>query len=248
MSFTPRQQGLFRPMVTRAWAKHAEGNALDVRNRAAKDAWYRAELVECLGRDTTKDCDAGRDFELVMAHFEAIAGGDFHWNLRVHQGDCRRLQFSIAKICQRWDIDDAYARATAARVLKWPGRLESLAEITNAGDLQKVRIALLIHARRHGNREDHAAAKAVNAPAEPRAPVICKSADVDLRDIDPHFGATETEFESDGVRQRREAREESAREFRKVMAAHHKEHAVRPQRPKLPKKSTPTIDQDNCPF
>jgi hypothetical protein len=143
MSFSRSQQGLFRPMVARAWAKHAAGSDLDPSDKVAQDIWYRAELQECLGHTSTKDADPGRDFETVMAHFEVFVGGEFYWNRRIHQGDCRRLQFAIRQICDRWEIDDQYACATAVRVLKWEGCLDSLAAITKAADLQHVLIALL---------------------------------------------------------------------------------------------------------
>ena len=154
MGFSKKQQGFYRPMVTRAWQKHCSCHGQDAGNRAAKDAWYRAELVKCIGRDTTKDCEPCRDYETVMAHFEAICGGELYWNLRVFSGDTCRLQYSIRKICEEYNIDDSYARAVAVKVLKWPSRLNSLAEITNAADLQKVRIALILQARREAKKAD----------------------------------------------------------------------------------------------
>ena len=244
-------------MVKRAWLKHAAGNDLNPSDRAAQDAWYRAELAECLGRDTTKDADPGRDFEAAMAHFEVFVGGEFYWNLRVHQGDCRRLQFAIRQICERWDIDDQYARATAARVLKWEGRLESLAAITKAADLQRVRIALLIHARRQAKRTDtaEAAAKLAADPGLnlPPAPEIQgKEQFIDH----PARKAVAVEFESPGVRARREAREETSRQLiREARAAGTLPRAPRKPRAKRPAPARSTqpaapvaVDPDNCPF
>jgi len=258
MSFTRSQQGIFRPMVARAWLKHAAGNDLNPRDKAAQNAWYRAELQECLGCTSTKDADPGRDFETVMAHFEVFVGGEFYWNLRVHQGDCRRLQFAIRQICERWEIDDQYACATAARVLKWEGHLDSLSSITKAADLQRVRIALLIHARRKGKREDQprAAAKLAANPAlnVPPAPEI---QDKEQFIDDPARGAVEIEFESPGVRARREAAEETSRQLvREARAAGLLSRQPRKPRAKRPAPARSTqpaatpaqVDPDNCPF
>lgn len=169
MSFTRSQQGIFRPMVTRAWRKHACAEGLNPSDRKAQDAWYRAELVKAIGRDSTRDCNSGRDFDTLMAHFEIIAGG-IEWNLRVQTGDTERFRWSIRQICEKWDITDAYARATAKKLLHWPGYLTSLDQITDPDDLRKVQIALLKQARRQSRRE--------NQPATP-VPSASEEAEVD---------------------------------------------------------------------
>ena len=255
MSFTRSQQGLFRPMVKRAWLKHAAAEGLDPRSNATQDAWYRGELRECLGRDTTKDADPGRDFETVMAHFEVFVGGEFYWTLRVHQGDARRLQFAIAQICERWEIDDQYARATAARVLKWEGHLTSLAAITSAADLQRVRIALLIAARRQAKRHETAQASAklaadpsLNLPPAPE--IQGKEQFIEH----PSRKAVAVEFESPGVRARREACEETSpqlvREARAAGLLPRKPRAKRPApaRSTQPAATHATVDKADCPF
>ncbi|MDD5349265.1 MAG: hypothetical protein PHQ12_03545 [Chthoniobacteraceae bacterium] len=247
MSFSPGQQGKYRPMRDRAWQKHAEREGLNPGDRKAKDTWYRAELVECIGVDTTTHCNQGRDFETVMAHFEEIIGEDFFWNLRVHQGDTRRLQWSIARICEKWQIDDAYARATAVRVLKWQGHLTSLAEITDPADLQRVRIALLKHARRNGLREDQAAAQAQLA-ANPALNVPPDPAQAGRLD---HAlpNATTLSFQSDGVKVRIKGKKEGSKMLRRMMVdagLAKRPLAKRPARQANPTKAT--IDPDNCPF
>jgi len=247
MSFTRPQQGLFRPMVAKAWQSHCKGNALDARDKAAQDAWYRAELLTCLGRDTTKNADPGRDFELAMAHFETFIFGELYWNLRIMQGDTRRIVHAIQKTCEQYDFDDAYARAVAARVLKWEGHLTSLNDITDRRDLLKVRIALLKQGRRVQKRVEQTAAAEVPTSPEPTAP----ETGTGIRFINRYTGATETEFESEGVRARREAQQRNTAEMSKLarqsFAKDKRERAAACQA-KSAAKPVPTVDPDNCPF
>jgi len=168
MSFSPRQQGIFRPLVQRAWLKHCGDEDANANDRAAKDAWYRAELLKCIGVDSTKASDKGRAFETCMAHFETIARGDITWNMRQHDGDIRRLLWQIERICDQHNIDHAYARATAAKLLKWRGYLNSLAEIEDPEDLQKVRIALIRHAKRQSRTQPTPPPIRNTAPRTPR--------------------------------------------------------------------------------
>jgi len=251
--FTPAQQGKFRPMVSAAWQSHCNGNALEPRDKAARETWYRAELVACLGCDTTKNADTGRDFEIAMAHFETFIFGESYWNFRIMQDDTRRLLHSVQEICAKNTIDDQYARAIAAKMLKWEGRLDSLTQITAAADLAKLRIALIKDARRKAKRAEQAEA----APADPapRAPEIGGG----LRAIDPHFGATAAPFESPGVQARREAKEAGTRELIRLAKQQAKEsrpsrakRAARPRPNNTPAHAhasdAPEIDLENCPF
>ena len=244
MSFTRPQQGLFRPMVAKAWQAHCKCCALDPRNRAAQDAWYRSELLESLGRDSTKDANPARDFETVMAHFETFIFGELYWNLRIMQGDTRRILHAIQTTCDQYQCDDAYARAVAVRVLKWEGYLTKLSDITAYADLSKLRIALIKQGRRAQKRAEQAAADP--AEATPRAPLIGEG----LRAIDPITGATEASFESEGIRERREAAEENTRELRKLARQQFAQDKLeRATTARAAKTAThATVEDDNCPF
>jgi len=252
--FTPAQQGKFRPMVSAAWQSHCNGNAMEPRDKSARETWYRAELVNCLGCDTTKNADTGRDFEIAMAHFETFIFGESYWNFRIMQGDTRRLLHSVQEICAKNAIDDQYARAIAAKMLKWEGRLDSLTQITAAADLAKLRIALIKDARRKAKRAEQA--EAAPADAAPRAPLIPNTRE-GLRSINPYYGATEAEFESEGVRERREASEAASEKLRKEARRHFAQEKKKRQRAQSLPDNTPAhahasdapeIDPDNCPF
>jgi hypothetical protein len=245
MSFTPGQQGKFRPMVAKAWQSHCKGNALDPRDKAAREDWYRGELLACLGRDTTKDANTGRDFDIVMAHFETFIFGECYWNLKIAQGETRRMLHTIHSIAEQYDFDDAYARSVAAKVLKWEGYLVSLNDITDPKDLVRVRTALLIQGRRVQKRVEQAKAGATQANPTPTAPEIGGG----LRAINTYYGATEAEFESEGVKARREAAKRGTEEFRKLarkqFAQDKRERAAAARKAKSPAVS---VDPDNCPF
>lgn len=76
--FSPRQQGIFRPLVHRAWVLHCERAALDPFNKIDRDSWYRGELLRVIGVGSTKDCDQVKDFDTVLAHF-AVMAEDEYW-------------------------------------------------------------------------------------------------------------------------------------------------------------------------
>ena len=71
---TPAQQGLFRPLVERAWRTHCRLAQLDASDRNLRRDWYEAQLLECCEVRSSSDLDAKRDFEAVMEHFESIVG------------------------------------------------------------------------------------------------------------------------------------------------------------------------------
>jgi hypothetical protein len=147
MGFSRSQQGLFRPMITKAWEIHCEKNGLDKKDKPAKDRWYRNELLVAIGIESTSDAHPGRDFETCMAHFETICGDSVHWNMRVFKGDAARIIFSIGQICKKHTISEPYVLGTARKMLQRPG-LQSLAEVERSEDLARVRVALLMHAKR----------------------------------------------------------------------------------------------------
>lgn len=118
MGFSRAQHGLFRPLVIKAWQVHCKANAMNARDLAAKNAWYREELRTASGKTSSADLDQTRAFEKVMAHFEAIAGDSIHWQMRLFRGNARRILHQINQISREHDLDEDYLRAIAKQALQ----------------------------------------------------------------------------------------------------------------------------------
>lgn len=161
MGFSTSQQGVYRPLVKRAWETHSSRNGLDPKDKIAKDSWYRAELLLAIGRDTTTYANRSRDFDACKAHFEAICGDSINANMEVYKADAKRIIFLIGQICKKNNVSDAYVLGTARNILK-NRELNNLHQIESAEDLGKIRIALIIHAKRKA--KEALKAKAVPKP------------------------------------------------------------------------------------
>jgi len=118
MSFSRAQQGIFRPLLQRAWEVHCRRNAGCASDRAARDIWYRGELLAEFGVDSTRDMTQTRDFEQVMAHFESITGDSLTWGLRIFDGDSRRILHEVDKITKKHGWDGDYLRRIARQALR----------------------------------------------------------------------------------------------------------------------------------
>jgi hypothetical protein len=111
-------------MVNRAWYVHCgrvmpDGLADSMRrDKAHKERWYREELMAACGVDTSLKLDPRRDFEVAMAHFEAIIGDNFAWQLKLFSGDRRRILFKIRDLSKQYDLDDGYIMGLARKALK----------------------------------------------------------------------------------------------------------------------------------
>lgn len=121
MSWNRKMQGEFRPLEKAAWELHCSRSGLAASDRAERDSWYRRELKIATGKTSTKDCDSGRDFERCCAHFEALADAGIKWQLRLIQGDLRRIRYAAVRINPSWvaqfrsDADlERYVRGIAA--------------------------------------------------------------------------------------------------------------------------------------
>lgn len=88
----------------------------DRRDLVAKDRWYRETLREKLGVYTTKQLNKTGDFEQACKTFEEIEGKNIYWQLRVNAGPIERARRKLADIVREHSIDEAYVRATAARM------------------------------------------------------------------------------------------------------------------------------------
>ncbi len=148
MGFSGPQQAHFRPLVERAWHVHCNRTGRRRFDRAARDAWYRQNLMESVGTYTTKELNQVSDFDEVMLHF-AIIADDKYWIDRLSQGDERRMRYLIKKRLSDLDELDPftkhtwdYARATYAQM-----GLPKTIETTPARLLWKVFQALDTHVR-----------------------------------------------------------------------------------------------------
>lgn len=94
MSFSIGQQGLFRPLVNKAWLAECTRLGEAPNNKNAKDRWYRAQLMDAASVSSTRECNRTSDFEMVMLPFAIIAGDDY-WIGRCTAGAERRLKYII---------------------------------------------------------------------------------------------------------------------------------------------------------
>jgi hypothetical protein len=149
MGFSRAQQSKYRPMVTAAWTAHCAREGLDVGDKGAREAWYRKQLLECVGEYTTKALDQTDDFDQVMLHFAQVAGDDY-WMEKLAHGKETRMIYLIGrrlKDLDRLDAPNVHTWAYARAVHDHMG-LPADIEDCPAGLLWKVFQALSTHARR----------------------------------------------------------------------------------------------------
>ncbi len=137
MSFSPKQQGVYRPLLEEAWQRMCQHEGFDpgARCKVFRSSkrcgecryceWYRDELRHCVGSESTADLDVKRDFETVMSHFGQIAE-NLHWMMRADGGDVRRLLHNVHEVCRARNFDEEYMVGVAMKALKrepgtWPG-------------------------------------------------------------------------------------------------------------------------------
>lgn len=124
MSFSRAQQPEFRLLVKGAWAVHCRAENGDARDKAAERSWYERQLAAATGKASSSACNAGRDYDLAMAHFEACAGAGLKWNLRLYGGDAKRMLHEIHEVAEAHGIDEDYLRGCARRALGLGGEAE----------------------------------------------------------------------------------------------------------------------------
>jgi hypothetical protein len=128
MGFSKGQQPEFRMLVKAAWRAYALQESLDPGTKPDR-GWYERELEFATGRSSTTECNAGRDYDLAMAHFEGVAGTGIKWQMKVHTGDAKRLLYELQKAVGEHDIDEDYLRGIARRMLRLE-RLPALETLT----------------------------------------------------------------------------------------------------------------------
>jgi hypothetical protein len=71
--FSHSQQYRYRGLVKAAWATHAEMNGINTGADGAYETWYRAELLQAIGRNSTKEANPVEDYDIACLHFACIA-------------------------------------------------------------------------------------------------------------------------------------------------------------------------------
>lgn len=118
---TPKQQGIYRGLVTKAWAKTAEpGGVSAIKDKVAKGHWYRRTLHRELHVWTTKQL--GQDhFAACCAVFERIVGESFYWTERSLGGTegerKRRVAHLIGEQCLLGELDSDFAVGVARKAI-----------------------------------------------------------------------------------------------------------------------------------
>lgn len=102
MSWTPGDQGRFRPLEKAAWLRHCSRAGLSPSDKSARDQWYRAELQKATGHTSTKALDRGRHLDKACAHFEALGDSGIDNQLRLIQGDLRRIRYAANQVNPAW--------------------------------------------------------------------------------------------------------------------------------------------------
>ena len=163
MSFSRPQQPAFRALVAAAWRAYCQSVSL-TKMLPPYRVWYEWELFNATGRHSTKDCNAGRDYDRAMAHFEILAGAGIRWQMRLHTGDARRLLHELRAAVGEHDIDEDYLRAIARQSL-------GLDYLPNLEDLPRERLILILAAVRRYIHRRLTREQTANPPAgEPDPP------------------------------------------------------------------------------
>lgn len=90
MRISRKQQGMYRPLVARAWEAHAERQGRPLNGRMAKEEWYRCTLLDAIGVYTTKEANGTTDFEILMLTFWEIVG------------DSKQISYWSGAVERRW--------------------------------------------------------------------------------------------------------------------------------------------------
>jgi hypothetical protein len=90
MGFSRAQQPLWQALKAAAWLARCKREGWPLTLKIDRD-WYEQELFHATGKTSSTDCDAGRDYNLAMAHFEGLAGTGIRWQMRLYDQDVKRM-------------------------------------------------------------------------------------------------------------------------------------------------------------
>ena len=134
-----RLQGQFRPLVAKAWQAHCTQLALDPKDGAAYNAWYREILHDCAGIRSTREADETQ-MELLISVFEDLTGRrhvvNLEWCVPRQQPFSDAQQEQFAKLVVRaWRkvAPDGTDPQDSAAFLQWlAGVLSAIPESRSA--------------------------------------------------------------------------------------------------------------------
>lgn len=162
MSLTVPQQRRFRLWVAEAWRSHARAHALDPKDAAAKDKWYRAELRDAVGKESTTQCNHTSDFDKLKYHFGALCS-DFDAVYDKESANARRILWVLEQYAKGHNIDEDYLRRIA-RQTRQSAELPRLRDLS-ATELLTILRAAKIHLRRRLHQGDPTLTPGPTAPA-----------------------------------------------------------------------------------
>ncbi len=142
MSFSGKQQGIFRPMVAKAWVWHCQAEGLGAaaaiagKKHPAYDAWYQHELEEATGLRSSAACNTWRDFNFAMAHFEVLARDGIYWQTELHQCDAKRILWNVNRLAGKHKISEGYLRDWARNLRRKKQRAAGMDEEALPGLLE----------------------------------------------------------------------------------------------------------------
>lgn len=111
-------------VLAAAWVAHCrEDGIVPVPGKPDRD-WYEQELFYAVGKTSTTECDRGRDYDRVMAHFEGLGRTGIKWQMKVHGGDFVRMQHELRKAvgAAADGVTEEYLRAVVRRMRTRVGR------------------------------------------------------------------------------------------------------------------------------
>jgi hypothetical protein len=116
VSFTRGQQPEFRKMLAEA----CKFCGIDPKGSEYRK-WYEMALFNAVRKTSTTDCNAGRDYDFVMAEFEVLGQSGIKWQRKAATGDAVRMLHEIRKTCgSAADVDESYMLGIGARALCMP--------------------------------------------------------------------------------------------------------------------------------
>ncbi|MDD5679557.1 MAG: hypothetical protein PHW60_16430 [Kiritimatiellae bacterium] len=142
MSFSPGQQGKYRPLVARAWQAHCLRTNQNPDVDSAHETWYRLQLNEC-GFRTTIQANQIEDYDTIMLHFATLAG-DLQAVEYFSNASERRHRYLINREIEIGHVTEAYVQGIARNM----GFRDNLDECP-ADHLHRIWIALVRHNKRH---------------------------------------------------------------------------------------------------
>jgi hypothetical protein len=151
MPFSRSQQGQFRVLVAAAWQLHCRRSGVPAKDKTAHTAWYVAALKKATGHSSTTKCNSGRHWERACAHFEQLGEGGITYQLKLIQGDLKRIRHAVQRInpahLRQWPTDAALESYLLGIAINARFGSVPLYELTDA-QIQVVTRAICIDAHR----------------------------------------------------------------------------------------------------